>query len=193
MASIESVPAFVARAKEIGMSTALIDLLKDANIATFGALAFVCPANPNKGGEETQFIDAVAAKLKKAVPDDQMIPIRRLWYEPHAFTMSDLRSRVERTGADIPRQMPLAERLARLEKQKTDLKGLAITSSLEPGHGVIDKIQAMIEANVLKYLPPEKCYSREQLRDPEGQKRTGDQFRQFGEHQDFQARCGAGM
>ena len=55
-----------------------------------------------------------------------MIPLRMLWFESHAIAISDMKARVERTSSDTPRQMPLAERMSRLKRQKEELKGLQI-------------------------------------------------------------------
>ena len=123
-------------------------------------LAFICAANP-ASGDDTPLRTAVETLLGSAVDEQHMIPLRRLWFESHAIAISDMKARLERTATDTPRQMPLAERMSRLKRQKEELKGLQIDAALEPSHSLVDKAQAMVEENCVHYLAPEKCVSRE--------------------------------
>ena len=52
--------------------------------------------------------------------------------------------------------------MLRLKRQRDELKGVIIDSQTEPAHGLIDKIQSMVEDNSLSFIAPEKCMSREQ-------------------------------
>lgn len=161
MAGMESWAAFSARALEIDIGTGLLDELKNAGISSFGKMAFICAANPNSG-DDTPLVEAVEALIGRRPDANDMLPLRRLWYESHAIAISDMKSRLERTAGDAPRQMPLAERMQRLKRQKETLTGLQIDQTLEPAHAVVDKVQSMLEENCLHYLPPDKCVSREQ-------------------------------
>ena len=160
MAGLESWPAFEARALEIQMTSGFLNALKVVGIDSFGKLAFICAAN-FASGDDTPLRNAVEALLGAAVDESQMIPLRRLWFESHAIAISDMKARLERTSTDTPRQMPLAERMNRLKRQKEELKGLQIDAALEPSHSLVDKAQAMVEENCIHYLSPEKCVSRE--------------------------------
>ena len=99
--------------------------------------------------------------MGSAVHESQMIPLRRLWFESHAIAISDMKARLERTAADTPRQMPLAERMSRLKRQKEELKGLQIDAALEPSHSLVDKAQAMVEESRIHYLSSDKCVPRQ--------------------------------
>ena len=151
MAGMESWAAFSARALEIDIGTGLLDELKNAGISSFGKMAFICAANPNSG-DDTPLVEAVEALIGRRPDANDMLPLRRLWYESHAIAISDMKSRLERTAGDAPRQMPLAERMQRLKRQKETLTGLQIDQTLEPAHAVVDKVQSMLEENCLHYL-----------------------------------------
>ena len=161
LAATESKAAFKSRAAEIGIAEAIVDKLAESNVATFGQYAFIAPNNPSSS-DEKQFKDSIEAIMEREVTSAEMVGFRRLWYESHAIAMSDLRNRVERSSADPPKQVPLAERMLRLKKQRDELKGVIIDSQSEPAHALIDKIQSMVDDNCLAFVSPEKCMSREQ-------------------------------
>lgn len=161
MSGLDSTHAFESRALEIGMSEEFIEKLKNGGVKTFGSLAFSSDATPSSNTED-KFKDAIKQLIGEDIDPIEMIPLRRLWFEAHALVLSDIRSRTERTEADQPRKMPLAERLARIAKQKTELRGLVIDPSLEPSHSLVDKFQNMVEEGCLVYIGPDKCMSREE-------------------------------
>ena len=142
------------------MTNEFLEALKLVGIDSFGKLAFICAANP-ASGDDVPLRNAVETLLGSAVDEAHMIPLRRLWFESHAIAISDMKARLERAATDTPRQMPLAERMSRLKRQKEELKGLQIDAALEPSHSLVDKAQAMVEENCVHYLSPDKCISRE--------------------------------
>lgn len=156
----ESTAVFEARALEIGVSQDDLDKLKEKGVATFGQYAFICPFAPGSTDEKL-LTDALTDILQKAVEAAEMIAFRRLYYESHAVATSDMKTRLERTATDTPRQMPLAERMLRLKRQREELKGIVFDATTEPSHGLVDKVQAMQEEGILSHLPPNKCPSRE--------------------------------
>ena len=130
------------------MSQGVLYELKNAGISSFGKTAFICAANPTSG-DDTALFDAVEALIGRKPDATEMMPLRRLWYESHAIAISDMKSRLERTAGDAPRQMPSAERMQRLKRQKEALTGLLIDQTLEPAHAVVDKVQSMLEDKCL--------------------------------------------
>ena len=158
---MESAAAFKTRALEIGITEAVVRKLAESNVGTFGQYAFIAPNNISSS-DEKQFKDAIDSIMEREATSAEMVGFRRLWYELHAIAMSDLRDRVERSSADPPKQVPLAERMLRLKRQSEELKGVITDSQSEPAHALIDKIQSMVEDNCLSCIPPEKCVSREQ-------------------------------
>lgn len=156
----ESKAVFEARALEIGVEKDDLEKLAEKGVATFGQYAFICPFAPGSTDEKL-LIDALTELLGEEVPPGKMIAFRRLYYESHAVATSDMKTRLERTATDTPRQMPLAERMLRLKRQRDELKGVVFDATTEPSHGLVDRVQAMQEEGIISYLPPNKCPSRE--------------------------------
>ena len=150
---LESEAEFLARAKEIGMEESFITALQTAGIKTFGKLAYICAVSP-QSGDDTPLVDAVEKLLGRKATPVELPDLRRLWFEANTFALSDLKSRVERSSLDPPRELPLAERMSRLQSQKARLSGIVFTERVEPAHSLIDKIQSMVDSGTLAYLPP---------------------------------------
>eukprot|EP00438_Fugacium_kawagutii_P031350 Skav215374 [mRNA] locus=scaffold1391:916296:917300:- [translate_table: standard] len=89
-----------------------------------------------------------------------MVGIRQLWFESYTLVLSDLEAKTKKTPHDIPRVLPLAERLVRIEQQKKRLTGVLIDQWTEPAHALVDRAHSMLEDGVLLYLEPTKCISR---------------------------------
>ena len=106
---------------------------------TFGKLAFCSAYRPGQS-DEAPLMQALAAILGRAVRDDEAPALRRLHFEASTMIMSDMKSRVERTDASEPKRLPMAERTARLERQKTDLVGVVINQDNEPSHQLVDRV-----------------------------------------------------
>ena len=141
------------------MPEAFAEALRAAGIRTFGRLAYICAVSP-QSGDDTALIQAVEDLLKRKLDPAEIPDLRGLWYEANTFAISDLKQRVERSALDPPRELPLAERMTRLQNQKKRLPGIIFTERVEPSHSLIDKIQAMLDSGTLTYLPPHKCPSR---------------------------------
>ena len=136
MSGLESTPAFTERALQIGMEQTFLDALLAAGVNTYGKLAFVCSSRPSSGND-----DALFAALKdltgNLVPQSQVMIVRRLWYEAHSRALCDLEARASRTADSSRRELPLAERLERLKRQRKDLTGVELDVRTEPGHGLV--------------------------------------------------------
>ena len=159
MAGLESVPAFTERAKQIGISEELLKKFIEKNLDTNGKLAFICSSRPSSGDDKALF-DSIKELTGSEVPVEQQSIVRRLWYEAHSHALVDLEARASRTGESSPREMPLAERLTRLKRQRVELKGLELDVHTEPGHALVDRVQAMLDTAQVLHIAPEKCISR---------------------------------
>jgi hypothetical protein len=96
--------------------------------------------------------------------------MRRLMFESHTLTMSEMRSRIERVEDAQPRKMAIPERTVRLQVQKDRLgEGVDISGELEPSHWLIDEIEQQREDNTLRYVAPDRCCSR--IQELQGEKR----------------------
>ena len=126
MTALDSEALFEERAKGFGVSDAVYQLLKTANYATFGKLAF-CSSYQIGSNDEKPLMDALEGALGRAVAPDEAPALRRLYYEASTMVMSDLKSRVERTESSEPKKLPMAERANRLQAQKTRLQGVVMS------------------------------------------------------------------
>ena len=156
MAGLESSAHFKDRAKK----DELITELTEAGIDTFGKLAFICAIQPNSG-DDAALLVAIKGLTGKDVPPKDIPTVRRLWYESHTHAMLDLQQQVQKTPDSQPREMPMAERLTRLKRQREELKGLVLDVRTEPGHALVDKVQSMLDQGLISHIPPEKCVSRQ--------------------------------
>ena len=74
-----------------------------------------------------------------------------------------MKNSIDGPGSDVtqPKKIPLAEKEARLGEIRARLNGVDIRGPLEPATALFEHTVHQHETKVLKYLPPEKCYSRE--------------------------------
>ena len=159
MVSLESKPAWEARAKAIGVPEGFIAEPQQAGLDTFGQWAFCCAGDPSNT-DDTPVKEAVKQMIGRDVTPQEMVLCRRLYFESRTYAISDMNARIDRRADDRPRAMPLAERMARIEKQKAALVGVTWTAELEPAHKLVDKIVSMQEDGSLVFIPPQKCISR---------------------------------
>ena len=156
---MESKATFKERALDIGLEAALVTELIAKGVDRFSRLAYVCSANPTSG-DDTKLKRALEDLLGHELQPVAMIGIRQLWFESYTLAMTELEDRVKKSPTDIPKSIPLAERMARIERQRTKLVGLIYDQHTEPAHGLTDKAHAMLEDGVISYIPPSKCPSR---------------------------------
>eukprot|EP00435_Cladocopium_sp_Y103_P011958 s3736_g3.t1 len=161
MVSLESTAAWEARARAIGVPEGFIIELQNGNLDSFGQWAFCCSCDQN-AMDDSPIRNAVQVLIGRDVTPQEMMYCRRLYFEGRTYAISDMQARIDRTSDDKPRTMPLAERMARIERQKSDLIGVTWTAELEPAHKLVDKIVAMQDEGTLLFIPPNACVSRVQ-------------------------------
>ena len=143
MAIIDSTAAFTERARKFGLSDDIITALRDANVGSYGAFAFVAVFNP--AAVEDAPLSAALATIIGSVPTaTQMAFFRRLHFEAHAMTVADAKIRVEQSEDAAPRKLPAPERAARYTVQKNRLTGLVWSLALEPSHRLLDRVQQQV-------------------------------------------------
>jgi hypothetical protein len=158
--AVESEPFFRARAIQLGISSAAVDALNAANLATYGAFAFLVPY---VAGTDLAVLKDSLRAILGVEPAAEVMPIwRRLQFEAHTHVLSDAKSRIDRTDAAEPRRIPMPEKAARLAEQRRRLTHLEITPDLEPSHSLIDYISQMVEDGVLCHISLDRCTSRRQ-------------------------------
>ena len=74
--------------------------------------------------------------------------------------MSELKQKVERVDSSEPATLPLAERMHRMDNQKTNLSGVHFSVYTEPSNKLVDQYFQMMADQQLVWLPWNKLASR---------------------------------
>ena len=148
------------RALSAGLSSDVVQLLKDAGIDTIAKTAFCSsylPGNPDESPMQQAFKDA----LKRDYTAAEMAAFRYLFNECYAIVSQEMKVLVERSAdAADTRRLTNVERADRYEKQVKRLSGLNIKGFLEPSDALVDIACTQYDNNRLAYIPWEKCTSR---------------------------------
>lgn len=156
---VTGIKASLGGTSQIGVPDGFIIELQQAKLDTFGQWAFCCAfccAGDPSGMDDTpvkeqkhQFDEAQCRELSQVltakavavrlligrdVAPQEMVLCRRLYFESRTYAVSDMHARIDHSADDRPGAMPLAERMARIEKQKTALVDVTWTAELEPAH-----------------------------------------------------------
>ena len=159
---MESEPVFKARCKSMGITDNYVQQLIDNDIKTMGKLAFVCGVQPGQA-DDKEFVDVMKNVLAlDPIPVGTLSALRRLWFEANTMAIQDVKSRYEKTEETLPRRLPLPEREHRRAFQQASLSGVLVEGNLEPAHVLVDLCMAIKEDDIIKYISPEQCISREQ-------------------------------
>jgi len=156
---LDSEAAFKHRALEVGMDETYYQALKTAGVSTYGKLAFVCGYTPGQGDEKVLF-DAIQTLVGAAPTAAEQMVLRRLFFEANTMALADLRTRFEKDDSSEPKEIPLAERMARLQQQKARLTGVHFSSETEPAHKLVDTVFQMCQDQQIHWIPWEKLLSR---------------------------------
>ena len=158
--AIDSKVAFRNRAVELGIEQAEIDALDDAGIHSYATYAYCSTYQPGQN-DDTALITFLTTTLGSAPSAAATTRFRRLFFEAHALSLEDLKSRADRSESSEARIIPLAEKMDRIRQQKERLSGLSFTSQSEPSHALIDKVCQQLEDNVITYIELNRCTSRQ--------------------------------
>ena len=157
----DSVAHFKQRAKDAGVDDGFVTALEANQIRTLAHLAFAI-GRPGQEVGDTEF-DAWVNTVAGGPPTmGQLAAIRRLHFEAEVIITATLKAAVEQP-ADMtqPKQVPFAERNARMLQVKTRLNGVTIEGANEPAHQLVDECVFQFESRQLRYIEPGKCHSRE--------------------------------
>lgn len=159
---VESKAQFKSRAAEVGISEGVTDAFVRSGIDTMSKMAFWVN-QPGTAADEAALLRAANALLGRDPSVADMTGIKMLHFESQAFTLQSLKNSIDGPGSDLtqPKKIPLAEKEARLGEIRARLTGVDISGPLEPATALFEHAVHQHETKVLKYLPPEKCYSRE--------------------------------
>jgi hypothetical protein len=161
---LDSKAVFLARLRAVGIPDGAATLFCTSGVDTMAKLTFVSNSQPGMG-DDSAFLQMLVKNLHLTtvadLNDGELAGWRRVWFESHTIVVSDLRQKVERTEDSAPRRLPVPERAAKLAAQQARLFGVAITGALVPSYSLIDFTVGMREDEMLKYIEPAMCTSRE--------------------------------
>lgn len=160
MTAIESKAVFQARAIAIGVDRPTLLLMEAQNWKTLASFGFSCSYVPGQTDDST-FKTDVLTVLFGAPVHPMAAALRRLYFESYTMAAAELKSKLERTGEDPPRKLPLPEREARFNRLASRLTGMKLVGPTEPSHALVDSIAQMIEDGTLRYIPWSECQSRD--------------------------------
>ena len=159
---LDSTATFKNRASEVGIPDDQIERAVAARISTLSKLAFACNYQPG-APDDKPLVDLVRSFLPAGGGDPaaaDVAPWRRLHFEANAIALAEVKARVEAPTESAARPVPLAERSARYQQQKTRYPGLLLEGEFEPGHCLLDAAQQLFESNVASYITLDRCVSR---------------------------------
>ena len=162
---LDSIHVFQSRALSVGLSQQVVTNLQAGGVDTLSKLAYVSSNQPGSASDD-HFV-ATITNLAGYNDTDNKMPagilscLRRLWYESHAVSLAEIKSRIERSDEAPMKKLPLPEREARRKAQQAALNGIRIEKHLEPSHALVDMLFTMKEEEVLRYVEPALCTCRE--------------------------------
>ena len=163
---LDSEPVFQSRLRDLNIPDTRYTALKGNGIDTLGRFAYICTLQPGTTADDSPFVAALVKALNLQQEADlgqgELSAFRRLWVESYTVSISEIRARVEKTEDSAPKRLPLPERVSRRSDQQRRLPGIKIVGLLEPANTLIDYCQGLYDDNVLQFVDPSKCVSRDQ-------------------------------
>ncbi|CAE7488500.1 unnamed protein product [Symbiodinium sp. CCMP2592] len=153
----ESTAAFASRAKEIGLTQANVATMTGTGVDTLSKLAFATvPPGQSPSDDQVQ-------RLFGATPitAGTMAAAKRLIFEAHTLVVQELKTRVQRGDSGAPSTLATAEREERITEQRARITGLLHRGVEEPSHASYDLVYAMLSADSLTYLGPDRFPTRQ--------------------------------
>ena len=157
--AIDSKVAFQNRALELGIDQTEVDALEIAGINSYATYTYCSTYQPGQN-DDTALITFLTNTFGNAPSAASTTRFRRLFFEAHALSLEDLKSRADRSESSEARIIPLAEKMDRIRLQKQNLTGLSFTPRSEPSHSLIDRVCQQLEDNVITYIELNRCSSR---------------------------------
>lgn len=163
---LDSQPVFQSRLRDLSIKDLRYEALRNNGIDTLGRFAYICTLQPGTTADDSPFVAALIKALDLTEENDlgqgELAAFRRLWVEAYTVSISEIRARVEKTEDTAPKKLPMPERVSRRTEQQRRLPGIKIVGLLEPANCLVDFCQSLHDDNVLQYVDPSKCVSRDQ-------------------------------
>ena len=160
--ALDSKAVFAMKLKKLNLQGSLNDFER-LGWDTLGKFAFSANYIPGKA-DDSAFINDVVVPLFQANNPPQKAALRRLFYEAYALNAQEMiRLTANPEEDDKPKKLPAPERAARFEALADKLKpGVQLEGELEPSFELVDKLVAMRDQGVIRYLKWEELTKRDQ-------------------------------
>ena len=159
---LESTATFEMQAKRAGLNEQWIEAFGRNHMNKLSVLAHAITTRgtPPTTQQVTDFLDNIRPGIGATL--SEVTGVKRLVFEAQTLAIASLRTAIQSPDDSSSRRVAPAERAARLEAQKARLQGLDLTGPLEPSHWLYDQFSSMMELGEIKYMPPNKCMTRQQ-------------------------------
>ena len=124
-------------------------------------LAFISSFTPGQT-DEGPLMEVLKEILKRDLTISDKANWRAVYNEAFAIVTAEMKQRIEKADPESTvRPLSQPERSERYERQAKKLVGVSLKGPLEPSDALVDLAVASYEANELRYIPWEKCVSKE--------------------------------
>ena len=156
----ESQSVLNARLSAVGFSAEDIQKISP-EVGNLRRLAFISSFTPGQTDEEP-LMKVLKDILKRELTIADKANWRAIFNEAFAIVTAEMKQRVEKADPEATvRPLSQPERSERYERQARKLTGISLKGPLEPADALIDLAVASYEANELRYIPWERCVSKE--------------------------------
>ncbi|CAE7351316.1 unnamed protein product [Symbiodinium sp. CCMP2592] len=124
-------------------------------------LAFISSFTPGQTDEEP-LMRVLKDILKRDLTIADKANWRAVYNEAYAIVTAEVKQRIEKADPESTvRPLSQPERSERYERQAKKLVGISLKGPLEPADALVDLAVASYEANELRYIPWDRCVSKE--------------------------------
>ncbi|CAE7679226.1 rad50 [Symbiodinium sp. CCMP2592] len=124
-------------------------------------LAFISSFTPGQTDEEP-LMRVLKDTLKRDLTIADKANWRAVYNEAYAIVTAEMKQRIEKADPESTvRPLSQPERSKRYERQAKKLVGISLKGPLEPADALVDLAVASYEANELRYIPWDRCVSKE--------------------------------
>ncbi|CAE7733672.1 unnamed protein product [Symbiodinium sp. CCMP2592] len=124
-------------------------------------LAFISSFTPGQT-DEGPLMQVLKDILKRDLTIADKANWRAVYNEAFAIVTAEMKQRIEKADPESTvRPLSQPERSERYERQAKKLVGISLKGPLEPADALVDLAVASYEANELRYIPWDRCVSKE--------------------------------
>ena len=154
--ALDPAATFTARVTELGLAQHLprFAQLKPTAWTTFAKLAFSTKYTP--GGDEEVFEKMLTHGLGDK-DHEHKAEMRRLFYEAYTLAADQLKRMLVNGSDDVPRSVPVPEKLARRKRAAQQLQGLELKGELDISDRLLERAIQIYDSNTLCYLGLDVC------------------------------------